>query len=211
MSDQDDISSETRLDIAFREYQRLQDYYKRTLDERKNLFEYYFKTVTVSASVFSVLGLLSDRLEVPLYIFGIVLLVIGSSGFVLFLTYCRESKNAEYFDISMRYIRRCFRDRNWYFNDIFYIIDKSDAENVKKKEEQMSRTSSPKFRQNIKWLRGRVMGILNSAILCGGILMILFSITENFVQGDKHIVFCSFILFFPLFVIHCVVEWTQRC
>lgn len=99
-------------DVLREEYSQLWTYYRKTLDERKNLFDWYFKTVTLPASV---LGLVAAALartpkfEVPPFLLPAFLGVVFLTGFILLITYKKESANASAYDKAITLIRR----RRW--------------------------------------------------------------------------------------------------
>ncbi|MGB3456153.1 MAG: hypothetical protein WBA35_07315 [Litorimonas sp.] len=102
------------LDFVLAEYDALWRYYIRTLDERHKVIEYYFRSVTIPASLIGVLTLFFEN-EVPLSLggeeislsrsmaamFGVIFLV----GVSLYIYYVRETSNSKRYSAALSDIR----------------------------------------------------------------------------------------------------------
>ena len=195
-----DVNVNSLGEIPFLEYERLQDYYKQSLQERKNLFEYYFKTVTLTSAAFGLVSAFSNganRESISLSLLGLVFIAISVAGFYIYITYCKECKTADYLDATMERLRRCLRDKTLSNRQIFKLIDKDDAywyENYEKYEKKSKKSSSepgtPRRApgRNIKWWRGSIMASINSAVFSGGFMMIMSELSKKLTLED-----CPFI------------------
>lgn len=186
MSYQDDDVSpreQVSLECAQAEYNRLQDYYKETLLQRKHLFNYYFRSVTLPSAIVGIAGIYSDNMDKFYFVGGVLLMFVFLTGFYLFLTYCKEAKNAELFHNAMSHLRRQMATNNLTHATVFRLVEKSDVRaycsaadeqhvsNVLPKNWFLvnARTQGP---QGIKWDRGRAMVAINSGIGSFALLII---------------------------------------
>jgi hypothetical protein len=104
--------ADTDSDIAIEEYRQLWSYYQRTLDERRNLFEWYFKAVTLPAAVVgSIAAALAQGVSlggltaIPEHVLPSLFTVIFLTGLVLLVTYAKESANAHSYGEVLNEIR----------------------------------------------------------------------------------------------------------
>jgi len=96
----------TSIDVVLEEYRQMWSYYHRTLDERKNLLDWYFKTVELPAVAvgFSV-AKDTGALALPNNVGGTILSVVFLIGVTIHGTYAKESANAAKYQTSMKAIR----------------------------------------------------------------------------------------------------------
>ncbi len=140
------------------EYKTLWNYYQRTLTERKHLFDWYLKIITLPSSL---LGFLiinkSNSIELPLDIAAGILMAIFFIGFSLFVTYSKESRNAENYLESIKRIRNYICQVNPNLADVLII-------------EKTRRKNSYFFGIDIiKFFRSLVFVIVNSIVLSSSI------------------------------------------
>jgi hypothetical protein len=105
--------------FVIEEYKALWDYYKRTLDERHKLLDYYYKTVPIPAALIAILTtsridttntfIAGDRvLQIASASFAVIFLV----GIVTFTTYVKEGANARRYEAALNKIRERFRNKD---------------------------------------------------------------------------------------------------
>lgn len=101
------------LEIAIEEYKALWSYYHRTLDERRNLVEWYFKIAALPAAIVAfvvIVGGEGSLGEIPHAIVACILLVIFFVGLSLSVTHAKESGNAANYERAMNQLREFFRN-----------------------------------------------------------------------------------------------------
>lgn len=89
------------------EYKLKWSYYNNTIDERKNLFDWYFKIVTIPASAFGLTNILSKNLDnspFRMEDYGTVFLIIFLCGLGLFVSYCISTGNAHRYLDRLRHL-----------------------------------------------------------------------------------------------------------
>jgi hypothetical protein len=139
------------------EYKALWDYYKRTVDERHKLLDYYYKIVPIPAALIGTLATLdlskissvAITPERALQVAGAGLAVVFMVGVVAYTTYAKETANSFRYIVAINKIREKFRDHYPSLKDhlIIHII-----------KTPMDRWGSIPF-----W-RGLILVVLNSAI-----------------------------------------------
>lgn len=138
-------------DIVLEEYRQLWAYYHRTLDERKNLFDWYFKIVGLPvAAIVLLLRFGGEGIKVIEDVSTYLLGVIGLTGVSLYATYACESANATRYEQALARIRS------------FWTSDAPELKRVIVIDELRSNGGS---RVSIKALRGVSLAIINSAWL----------------------------------------------
>jgi len=111
------------------EYKALWDYYKKTLDERKKLFDWFLLIITLPSSAIGYLIFNQDQnISIPNIVSALLLMLIYLIGLSLFITYTYESRNADNYLKAIRRIRNHFRKSDKKFRDLL-IIDKSRQKN----------------------------------------------------------------------------------
>lgn len=91
--DKEKISSEFLIE----EYKHSWAYYKVILENRKNLLDWYFKIVTIPATLFTIIVALDNKVKIAEILqnnLGLIFLTIFLSGVGLYIAYARESGNA---------------------------------------------------------------------------------------------------------------------
>ncbi len=141
------------LEVAVEEYRHLWAYYHRTLDERKNLLDWYFKVVELPAAAIGYLvangnGSVSVDPQTGAGVLG----VVGLIGIAIYGTYAKESANAGKYQASMARIREFFRRSNQEL-DLVLTIDRERAVNPNR-----SRLGS------IRAWRGAMVALANSLV-----------------------------------------------
>jgi len=139
------------------EYKALWDYYKRTLDERHKLLDYYYKTVPIPAALVAILA--TSRIDTLIKLnagegvlqqiasaaFAVIFLV----GIVTYTTYVKESANAIRYETALNKIRERFRNKYSSIKDDLIIGD------LRSVPIRLGRTPT--------W-RGLILVVLNSAV-----------------------------------------------
>lgn len=101
------------LSVAIEEYKALWTYYHRTLDERRNLVEWYFKIAALPAAIVA-FGVVAGRQTVlppiPYPVVAAILLVIFLVGLSLSITHAKECGNAANYERAMNQLRKFFRN-----------------------------------------------------------------------------------------------------
>lgn len=111
------------------EYKALWDYYKKTLDERKKLFDWYLLIITLPSSAIAYLIFNQEKkIVVPDGVSAILLLLIYLIGLSLFITYTHESRNANHYLNAINKIRNHVRKHDKKTNGLL-IIDLSRRKN----------------------------------------------------------------------------------
>jgi len=144
------------------EYKALWDYYKKTLDERKKLFDWFLLIITLPSSAIGYLIFNQNQnISIPIIVSALLLMLIYLIGLSLFITYTHESRNADNYLKAIRRIRNHFRKSDKKFKDIL-IIDKSRREN------------SHIFRKFdiIKLSRSFIFILINSATFSSSIILL---------------------------------------
>lgn len=149
------MSPEKQVECAVEEYKILWDYYKVTLEERRNLFEWYFKVVALPASIVGYILTQDISLEVGLefnLILGCILVVMFLCGITLYVTYISESINATKYFRNITNIRRYFCEVDKSLSKVFKVDSNHDAK---------MHINGLDF---IKIFKGLTIPIINSAI-----------------------------------------------
>ena len=81
-------------EFLIEEYKILWSYYKETINNRKNMLDWYFKIIAIPATLFTLISSL-DNVEIENGLLGIILLIISLSGVGIFVGYVLESKNSK--------------------------------------------------------------------------------------------------------------------
>ena len=99
------------IECALEEYKILWDYYKVTLEERRNLFEWYFKVVALPASIIGYILTQNIKITIAVdinLVLGGTIFAIFLCGVTLYITYISESVNATKYFREITKIRRYF-------------------------------------------------------------------------------------------------------
>ena len=141
------------VECAIDEYKLLWSYYQKILDERKNLFDWYFKVVTLPATV---VGYIASGApgspDIPVQVIASLLFIIFLVGLTLYITYAKESSNAGKYECAMKSLRSFFRKKMPTLDEVIVIDD------------LRAKKSTLKGFGSIKAWRGASIGIINSAI-----------------------------------------------
>lgn len=99
--------------VSLEEYRILWDYYKITLNERKQLFEWYFKLIAIPVTILAYMFTQASKISTIYFSYvGIALLIIGISGIVLYVTYITESINATHYYNKILKVQKFFRSKS---------------------------------------------------------------------------------------------------
>jgi len=154
-------TSEQGLDVqvAIEEYKVLWDYYKITLAERKQLFEWYFKIIAIPVTVFAYMLSQASQINNIYFVYvGAVLIVIGICGITLYITYIAESINATNYFKQIVNVQKYFRDS---------ILPLESVFPVKERDPRASSLGN----DIIKISKGLPIPIINSAVIIVGIYL----------------------------------------
>ncbi len=123
---------DAHLQFVMTEYRSLWTYYIRTLDERHKVIEYYFRSVTIPASLVGLLALFADEsasvmlkvesVSLPKSIAAIFLIIflVGAS---LYIYYVRETSNSKRYSAALGDIRSAMRARSDLLNKALTLSD----------------------------------------------------------------------------------------
>ena len=149
--------------IVIEEYKVIWTYYQKSIDERSHLFQWYFRIVTFPAALIGVATILRTEtgIEVSTYAISGLLFVIYLAGITLHITYAMQSSNAKKMEIALIKLREYLRLKEPDLEDIL-IFDKLRKD-----------VKTPKLFGTIKFWRGLIFSIINSAIISGGIGLLI--------------------------------------
>ena len=142
-------------DYAMEEYKILWDYYKVTLEERRYIFEWYFKAVALPASIIGFLltqDSSSDHFSRYNLYLGVILVAIFLCGVTLYVTYVSESVNATKYFRSITRIRQYFQEHGSSLINVFKVDHDNDHK------------MNMHGRDVVKIFKGLTIPIINSAI-----------------------------------------------
>lgn len=93
------------------EYRANWTYYNKTLDERKNLFDWFLRIVGITSAGFGI-AIRYDLLPIESKYYGYFFFLITALGLALFLTYLKETSNSKGYLWSNNLIRDYFREED---------------------------------------------------------------------------------------------------
>lgn len=102
---------ESKHEIVIEEYKAIWSYYQKSIDERSNLFSWYFKIVTFPAVLIGIATILKSEIgiEITAYAISGMLFVIYLTGLSLHITYAMQSSNAKKMELTLIQLRSYFR------------------------------------------------------------------------------------------------------
>jgi hypothetical protein len=154
---------ENKIQIAIEEYKAIWSYYQKSIDERFNLFSWYFKVVTLPAAVLGFITIIKPEINsevIDYAVFGI-LTVIFLTGISLHITYAKQCRNASKLESSLRQLRAFFRTTEPTLESVL-IFDK------------LRQGEGFNIFKSVKFWRGMVFSIINSAVFSGAIAILLY-------------------------------------
>lgn len=148
---------ENKQAIVLEEYKTIWAYYQKSIDERSNLYSWYFKIVTFPAALIGVAAVLKTEIGIELTSITIsgILLIIYLTGLSLHITYAMQSSNAKKMELTLIELRSYLRKLEPELEDVL-IFDKLRKD-----------VKSSSLLGTIKFWRGLVFSIINSAIIAG--------------------------------------------
>lgn len=106
------------------EYEKLWDYYNKSVQERFKLFDWYFKIVTIPSTVLVGFNFLSENyFKENILFIGLILLAIFLCGLCIYIIYAKQNSLTIKYDMSINKIRKYYRKNYPELKDIL-IIDK---------------------------------------------------------------------------------------
>lgn len=171
------IDEHDALEIFRQEYAQLWKYYERTLDERKNLFDWYFRVVGLPGSVltgYTLYQAVKCTYGRANYLLSGLFAILFALGWVFYATYAKESRNSKGYFERIQEMRDFLAsippdkmDISWAFGPIF-----------QGREDHPSRHSSA-----IHTWRGFGLAIVNSAVGTGSLLSLTYCATLPFLTA----------------------------
>lgn len=185
------MTHEKEIECAVEEYKILWDYYKVTLEERRNLFEWYFKVVALPASIIGYILTQDITIAMDLdlnLILGGILVAIFLCGVTLYVTYISESVNATRYFRAITRIRQYFCSQGKTLSQVFKVDKDKDA----------------KMHVNgidiIKIFKGLTIPIINSAVgLIPATVLLGVTTITGIVLLYATVLLCHLILYFALY------------
>ncbi|HEY3396694.1 MAG TPA: hypothetical protein VGM19_03445 [Armatimonadota bacterium] len=113
----DRITNEMQIQVALQEYSTLWEYYRFTVAQRVQVFDWYLKAMVLPASAIGLTSGLFQVLpqrdsfdnELTLQCFGLLLCAIGIAGIWMFVYYANETANSYGYLNAISKLRECFR------------------------------------------------------------------------------------------------------
>lgn len=164
------VTLNDNIHIALDEYKILWDYYKETLEERRTLFEWYFKIIALPVTILVLLFSQAEQNEQYVSILGYILIIIFLSGLSMYLTYTSESVNAT------KYFRQIMKIRNYFkmqYPSLHLVFDVQASD-------RRGHVQGVDF---IKIFKGLPIPIINSAIGALGFLLISGTLLSTLTLG----------------------------
>jgi hypothetical protein len=163
MANNDDVH------IILEEYKLLHDYYHKMMAEWKNSIDWYFKVVSLPATItIYIAAKFTGSSDFSPTLIGSIFSIIFLVGFSMYVTYTKECSNSIFYDNAMTEIRNILRNHSPYVNASIKIDDLIPGPKSALKEISNLRLGS------IKLWRGMSIAIINSAIGVCAISMITY-------------------------------------
>ena len=191
-----DKETEKGIDFLIKEYEILWQYYYKSLEERKNIFEYYFKAVAISAAVMSVLALitrakvdlLSIEKESIFLVAGSIFVVIFFMGFSCLVYYLLEARNGKRYQEVLSSIREKMYAIDPVLSKSLIMIHNHPQTNAKENRWGLDW---------IIWWRAQIFISINSGVGCAAAVLLLSALSPS-----KPIGYWAGIMFVILIALH---------